>query len=455
MAIYKSNGSYQEVDNVYLKTGGTTVQRAVKVWFHNGKQFILVKGRMFEVVWEKDLSTWGGMSWGGSYNRTPYNNIMKDMFVLNDGSLMGVVPYVINNNYTNQYSSGRYALIKLDKDTGEISAFSTYTSWKHWNAVSGYHQTDQPIGCVKLGNYYVAYSEHGIFYSFNSNGTHLATYENSTWHTDGTAKYMYDYFDYGIKASFDSVGECIYYAYTDQNDKNSDSSSYMTSIYRIGATGSYLYTPRRHYSGKREARYYGICTNVHVDSESRKAVINFEGQGSSYPDELAVVSTGGCKYNSSTTDVSALCTLQAGVDSNGEYPVFFKDGYVYTIQGFDGNYVYKRSLSDLSLIWKQYIPRVSGKTRECRNIHQPFPACDGGFLLPNGCVVYPDGKIASEKQLFTDNGGSFQSLTIPSFCYDEQLGVGYMMNYYDGDNTGAEYTDTPFCKVIKLKEVRA
>lgn len=452
MAIFNSDGaSYQKVKKTFNRNS-----RVHKVWVHDGTKFLLVSGRMFEVVWEKDLSTWGGMSWGGSKGRTPDNNILKDMFVLSDGSLMGVVPYVVNNNSTNQYSTGRYALIKLDKDTGDTSGFSTHTSWKYWNAVSGYRQTDQPIGCVKLDNYYVAYSDHGIFYSFNSSGKLIDTYENSTWHTDGSSKYISDILHYGIKASYDSAGKCIYYAYTDQNKNGSDSSSYMTSIYRIGATGSDLYTPRRHYSGKREARYHGFITNVHVDSESRKAVIFFRSQSiSSYPDELVVVSTNYSK-SSSTTDVSAICTLQTGIDSYGEYPVFIKDGYVYTMQGSGGDFVYKRSMSDLSLIWMVSVPSTSQGIYECYNIHQPCPACDGGFMLPNGCVVYPDGTIASEKQLFTDNGGSNQMNTIPSYCYDESLNAGYIMNYYDGRySTSSGYSNIPFCKVIKIKEVKA
>ena len=227
----------------------------------------------------------------------------------------------------------------------------------------------------------------------------------------------------------------------------------MTSIYRLGINGSSLNTPRRHYAGEREARYYGFCTNLFVDGVSRKGVANFETQNSSsYSDKLTLFSTS-YSYSSSTTDISAICSITDGVDSSGEHPVFIKDGYVYTMQGFDGERVYKRNLTDLSLVWSVNIPKVSGKYRECNNVHQPFPACDGGFLLPNGCVVYPDGTINKERQLFTDNGGTYQNQTLPSFTYSEDLGVGYLMNYYGNEYTSG-YTDTPFCKVIKIKEVR-
>lgn len=454
MSIKIHDGSsFNPVSHIHTVPYSTSLRKVQKVWVHNGTKYVMVKGRLLEVEWEKDLSTWGGVSWSND-NRKPYHNQLKEMIVLSSGDLLGVVDYVINNNYTNQYTTGRYALIKIASSNGDISAFSTYTNWSSWNAVSGYKQTDHPIGIVKCGSYFVAYSEHGIFYVFNSSGSYQSKYENETWHTDGSAKYIYDSLDYGIRVCYEDVGKCIYYSYYDQNKNDTDSSSYMTSIYRIGINGSSLNTPRRHYAGEREARYYGFCTNVFVDSVSRKAVVNFESSNSNdYPDKLAVFSTS-YSYSSSTTDVSALCTLTEGVDSSGEHPVFIKDGYVYTIQGFDGGRVYKRNLTDLSLVWSANIPNLSGGYRECNNIHQPFPTRDEGFMLPNGCIVYPDGTIVREKQLFTDNGGTYQNETIPSFCFNEELGIGYMMNYYGSEYTNEDYTDTPFCKVIKLKEVR-
>lgn len=455
MSINIHDGSsFNEVSNVYAVPSYSTYPRkSARVWVHNGTKYMMVKGRLLEVEWESDLSTWGGVSWGGSNNREPYHNKLKSMLVLDNGDLLGVVDYVINNNSTNQYSTNRYSLIKLSSDTGSISAFSTYTSWSSWNAVSGYRQTYQPIGIIRCGDYYVAYSEHGIFYVFNSGGTYKSKYENETWHTDGSSKYIYESNDYGIKCCFQDVNSCIYYSYYDQNKNDTDSSSYMTSIYRAGISGSSLYTPRRHYAGEREARYYGFCTNVLADGISKKAVANFSGRTSSYLDKLVVFSTS-YSYSSTTTDVSALCSITDGVDGEGEYPIFIKDGYVYTINGFDGDVVYKRNLTDLSLIWSAKVPELSGGYRECSNSHQVFPERDGGFILPNGCTVYPDGKIVKEKQLFTDNGGTYQNETIPSFCFNETLGIGYMMNYSDGDYSSTEYSSTPFCKVIKLKEVK-
>ena len=167
MAILnRDDTEFKTVDKVFKNRGNST--RIQKVWVHDGTTYALVKGRVLEAVWEKDLSTYGGMSWDGSYNRTPDNNIFKSMIVLSNGDLLGVVNYVVNNNDTNQYSKDRYALLQLSSADGAISPFSTYTSWPSWTAdATGYEFTAQPIGIIECNGYYIAYSSHGIFYSFS------------------------------------------------------------------------------------------------------------------------------------------------------------------------------------------------------------------------------------------------------------------------------------------------
>ena len=125
MSIQIYDGTeFQEVSDLHIVPSSTSFKKVQRVWMHDGEQYIMIKGRTFQVEWEKDLSSWGGTSWTNS-NRLPSNNILLEMVVLSNGDLLGVVDYVINNNYTNQYSTNRYALIKLSASNGDISAFST------------------------------------------------------------------------------------------------------------------------------------------------------------------------------------------------------------------------------------------------------------------------------------------------------------------------------------------
>ena len=100
MGIYIGNGnSLDVVDKVHIVPSySTSYNRAYKIWVHDGTTYMLVKGRIFELVWESDLSTWGGVSWNSTNGRTPDNNILKSVLVLDSGDLVGVVNYVINNN---------------------------------------------------------------------------------------------------------------------------------------------------------------------------------------------------------------------------------------------------------------------------------------------------------------------------------------------------------------------
>ena len=147
MAILnRDDTEFKTVDKVFMNRGNST--RIQKVWVHDGTTYVLVKGRVLEAVWEKDLSTYGGMSWDGSYNRTPYNNIFKSMIVLSNGDLLGVVNYVVNNNDTHQYSSDRYALLQLSSTT-LISASERYFFMKSILSSVRYlahllNSTDQP-----------------------------------------------------------------------------------------------------------------------------------------------------------------------------------------------------------------------------------------------------------------------------------------------------------------------
>lgn len=436
MAIFNSDGaSYQKVKKTFNRNS-----RVQKVWVHDGTKFLLVSGRMLEVLWEKDMSTYGGMSWGGSYNREPYNNIIVDMHILDNGDLIGVIPYVINNNDTNQYSTGRKSLIKLTADSGEISYFSSYTNWQSWRSVANYTYTAHPLGLVKCDNYYAAWSEHGIFYLFNSSGSYVTKYENSTWHTDGSSKTIHNEIFYldCINVAYEETGKCIYYKYTDQNDNDTDSSSYMASIYRIGLKGSSFYTPHRHYAGVRYYRTYDFNNGILIDNETRKGIAYFDGKNGY--DSTLVVFDASYSYSSSKTDVSPLCSVTLG--SKEEYPVAVKDGYVYTHN--TRTTVTKRSLTDLSVVWTTEVPYVQS-SRDCGySLHKPLSPCDGGFMLPNGCVVYPDGYVSISNKIIGDNLTS--SYVVRASAFNDDLSIGYMMCYDDNDTAQV-------CKVIKFKEV--
>lgn len=437
MAILnRDDTEFKTVDKVFKDRGNST--RIQKVWVHNGITYLLVKGRVLEAVWEKDLSTYGGMSWDGSYNRTPDNNIFKSMIVLSNGDLLGVVNYVVNNNDTHQYSSGRYALLQLSSADGTISPFSTYTSWPSWTAdATNYPFTDQPIGIIECNGYYITYSRHGIFCSFSSGGSYKSKYENSTWHTRGTDKVISGDLNCGVHVDCNQNRSCIYYAYSDFNENNSDSSSYMTSIYRIGVEGYYFNTPRRHYAGMREARYYSFCTDIVLDKEQEYGVASFIGK-SGYSSQL-VVFTCYSSNSSSSTDYKAHCYLN--LNNSSLYPVAAKDGYVYIIEGDSS--ITKRKISDLSPVWSVSVPSVyASVSSEYDYIHQPLPECDGGFMLPNGCVLYPDGYIARERKVFSDIN---YNSPVQSFCFDESMGIGYMFGYSDS---------LPQCRVVKFKEVK-
>lgn len=437
MAILnRDDTEFKTVDKVFKNRGNST--RIQKVWVHDGTTYVLVKGRVLEAVWEKDLSTYGGMSWDGIYNRTPDNNIFKSMIVLSNGDLLGVVNYVVNNNDTNQYSKDRYALLQLSSADGTISPFSTYTSWPSWTAdATNYKFTAHPIGIIECNGYYIAYSSHGIFYSFNSMGTYKSKYENSTWHTRGTDKIIAEYLNDGVHVDCNQKRRCIYYAYSDVNENNSDSSSYMTSIYRIGVDKYSFYTPRRHYEGMREARYYSFCTDIVLDKEQEYGIAFFSGKNSSYPHQL-VVFTCYSYYDSNSTDFSAYCSLTLDSD---EYLAAAKDGYVYTTNG--QGIIKKRKISDLSLVWSVSTPSVyASALSDCDYIHQPLPECDGGFMLPNGCVLYPDGYITKERKVFSNSN---YNSPVQSFCFDESMGIGYMFGYS---------SSLPQCSVVKFKEVK-
>lgn len=437
MAILnRDDTEFKTVDKVFMNRGNST--RIQKVWVHNGTTYVLVKGRVLEAVWEKDLSTYGGMSWDGSYDKTPDNNIFRSMVILDNGDLLGVVPYVVNNNSEHSYSSGRHALLQLSSADGTLSPFSTYTSWPSWTAVAtGYEFTAQPIGIIECNGYYIAYSSHGIFYSFSSRGTYTSKYENETWHTVGTSKNMPEYLNYGVHVDCNQKKRCIYYAYSDTNEKDYDSSSYMTSIYRIGfSTHSYFYTPCRHYEGEREARYFSFCTDVVLDKEQENAVAFFSGK-SGYSSQL-VVFTCHTSYEMSSTDFNTTCSLTLEKD---EYLAAAKDGYVYTIDV--NGHIKKRKISDLSLVWTVYAPSVYASSgSDCEYIHQPLPECDGGFMLPNGSVLYPDGYISKGRKVFSNSN---YASPVQSFCFNESMGIGYMFGYS---------SSVPQCSVVKFKEVK-
>lgn len=460
MSINIHNGtSFNEVSKVHVVPSySNSLKKTQRVWVHNGTKYVMVKGRLLEVVWEVDMSMWGGASWDNP-NRFPDENRSLSMYILSNGDLLNVVNQVMKNNDSPQYSSGRYALQKISSSTGAISQFGT-TSWSGWNAVSGYYQTDQPIGVIKCNDYYVAYSTHGIFYLFNSNGAYKSKYENETWHTDGSCKYInweHTIFDYGTSVDFvptSTTNGCIYYVYFDQNPNDSDSSAYRVSCYRLGVNGTSLYNPYRHYAGEYESRYYGFSSNLVAGT---KTVMFFSSIDSSYDDKL-VVFRGDYSYNSTVSDVSALCSLtesSATMDSSGEHPCFIDGEYVYTISQHYAYTIRKRSLTDLSLVWELSTPRHYNNY-ENRCIHQTCPSVDGGFMLPNGTIIYPDGTYDKTNSVYEKGSGN---IYIYSYCYNETEGFGYM-NYYDSDyyysNGSGTYNANGLAvnKVIKFKEVR-
>ena len=63
MSINIHDGSsFNEVSNVYaVPSYSTYPKKSARVWVHNGTKYMMVKGRLLEVEWESDLSTWGGV----------------------------------------------------------------------------------------------------------------------------------------------------------------------------------------------------------------------------------------------------------------------------------------------------------------------------------------------------------------------------------------------------------
>lgn len=447
MAIFKSDGtSFQKVDKVFNRRTND-IARIQKVWVHNGTKYILVKGRMLEVIWETDLSTYGGASWDNS-NRLPYNNVISHPYITNSGDLIGVVNAVIKNNSSDYYSGSRKALMKITS-SGEISSFSPYTSWTSWRSVAGYTYTAHPIGWVKRGDYYVTFSDMGIFDMFNASGGHISHCEIVNWHTDGTCK------NYGMnsisRGDFDIIFACLeettnvlYFLVTDQNDSGSDTSSYMSSVWRMGIPNtSFATTPYRHYAGVRQARTYSTSNSILIDSETHKGIATFCNRKNSAEHSLVVFDASAATYTTKS-DVSALCSLTMP-STEIEYPVATKNGYVYTYF-HNGNYynecIRKRSLTDLSSIWTV---SITPDELNCGYIHQPLvPYDDGGFLLPNGDVIYEDGYVLRSNKIYKPNKYDWDA-KVKSYTFDEDLGIGYMVQYSG--------TSENICSVLKFKEV--
>lgn len=472
MSINIHDGSsFNEVSKVHVAPNySTSLKKSQRVWVHNGTKYVMVKGRLLEVVWEVDMSTWGGVAWENGYPKYPYYNAGLAMAVLDDGSLLYLLEEVIANNTNNQTSSNRYALMKVDGTSGSMSKWGS-TTWKSWTSVAGYKYTAIPMFMVRCGTNYAFFSEHAIVYLFNSSGTYKSILETEEWHTNGTARSIYESKDYGIKVDVcpNKSAGCIYFELSRENSDSVDSSSYMTSCYRIGYNGTSLYTPREHYSGFRSARYYSIATNLVCDIEGNYVITSFDSQNSSseggYPNYL--VSLNGNSSYSSSSSGSVVCSLALEYEySNArEMPIFAKDGYVYTFSidgGIDPSYVTKRKISDLSIVWRLSFPLTSNADREAGNIHQQCPAYEDGFILPNGVVVHPDGTFDKPTSLIeTATGDSYGNNLYDNFCFSESLGIGYTSYFYSDSKYNSDTQTTTYnangnavCKIYKFKEVK-
>ena len=460
MSIYVNTGNeFSKIKNIYKHTEDG-FKRISRVYVHDGTKYVLVKGRIYEIEWELDMSEWGGTKWNSKYS--PLENQSLSMYTLANGDLFNVVHEVVNNNSTNQYSTNRYALQRISKDTAKISKFGT-TSWSKWDAVSGYKQTDHPIGVIKCNDYFVAYSDHGIFYVFNLDGKYLSKYENETWHTDGSAKWICEYLHYGIHVDYvahnDTSGS-IYYTYVDQNKENSTSTEYKISCYRVGINKGSLKTPISYYSGKTESKYNGLSCSLIA---GKKIVMYFDGNSAQSVDSELVVFNGATKYNADdsvntyNTNTYAFCSLLFSSDGDfgrsGEHPCFMDDNYVYTISDSGSpKTIRKRRLDNLEMVWKLDVPRFY-HDNENDNIHQPCPSVDGGFLLPNGVIIYPNGTYDKLSQaLYSDVS---KDIEVISYCFDENLGFGYL-NIYNSDESSSKENINGYAvnKIIKFKEIR-
>lgn len=415
MAIHKfmSSTSIRKVKDVYQKE--ETLNKIQRVWVHNGTKFVLVKGRVYEVVWEKDLSEWGGTSWDNSdFNMQPHNNEIEDMYILDNGNLLAVMSEYLRNGTNNPTNEGRYALAEINADTGDISKWGGV---KNWTVVSNayYIKYYTPIRLVKLKDYFVFYTEMCHFSMFNTDGVLISSNVSPDYETD-----------FG-------------------NRSTADKTAYSSRIY-IGATQAKdkkalcLYLE---YSGSAFGGFWGMNENCYYIEDffyPETQPLYLQNTGN-----LIICYNDFYDYNRCHLIIhsgnSRIASLQ--VDGAIEIPLYSKDGYVYLHRKPKSNNddyftVVKRKISDLSLVWTSSIEKLSnipttyGGSRGCKQCCEPYN--DEAFITDLGIVIYEDGRWELPKNYSNAEtyAGAFKQ------------GFGYVMQYSSTDK---------ICSLLKLREV--
>ena len=442
MSINIHNGtSFNEVSKVNIVPPYSYLsayKNVKRVWVHNGTKYVMVKGRLLEVVWEVDMSTWSGVTWGNGYAS---NNKSKGMTIDSSGNLINLVDYALGDSKT---YSGRYPIQLINASNGSISCWtssgSTYYPYKQWTTVSGETHYEEPVCMCRCGDYVAFITFFGMVYLYNISGGRKDSYENESWHIEGTSAYIGSG---GIL--IDYTNNCIYFPIsTGTFDYD------WTHMYRMGVYNGNLYNPVIHFGyTQSNSTSYSLISFV-TDRETSKLVLSlqkYDKTNSNRSYSLEVYSTS-YSYSSGTTNVGVLCSITTRYE---EAPIYAKGGYVYT---YNGDGIKKYRISDMSLVW-QVSERHwfnGGSMEVCPSGVRCEDYGDSAFIMPNGAIVYFDGTIDRPNEWFSASG-------ITAGVFNESLGIGYAQLYY----SDVSYTDgNPIYntnglavnKILKLKEVK-
>ena len=448
--------SFKDVSNVRVCSSfNDNYLRVSRVWVHNGTEYVMVKGRVFEVEWELDMSDWMGATWSNADYYNEHDNLSKGMFILDSGDLVNLVRYSIDDRSTTK--SGRYPLQVIRSDDGNISCWTSdyYSSYPvdYWNTDSNTRYYEESLCMCRCGDLLVFITEFGLLFSYNLDGVKMSKYYNSSWVYGGTS--LTSELNYptnnGI-VSLDYTNNCLYFIMLSSDEKNN-----YHRLYRLGLnqTTGYFGTERVHaqFFNSPTEGFYCDFNGFVSDRTSSKLVLHTYSHGDStaLSHKLSVYSTDFTSSSTSTYE-EILCESFLDVYS-GETPIYAKNGYVYTYNpnSIPGT-LRKYRISDLSLVWE------TPNTGVPYYFHSPAEACangircedygDDAFILSNGTVVYFDGAIDRPPDWFPNYS---DSVRIRTGAFNESLGIGYVQLYYsDYLNSNGLAVN----KILKLKEVK-